>query len=179
MTESLPNSLYVFAMLLAASGWVFLILAPRRPWANFWYGGLLAPALLAATAILALAVYWFQPPAGSVSAFGTFDGLSALLWNKGLLAALWANLLAMELAVGAWMARKAAQIRMPLTRLIPCLLLAAVFAGFGFLLFWTMTALAGGWPEVARFEEQPPVNTLPVAARPTVGRPVRSGALFG
>jgi len=66
---------------------------------------------------------------------------------------------------GAWMARKAAQIRMPYLFLFPCLILTFMFAGFGFALFSIIAAIGAGWGEIAKFEGQPPTNTVPTAAR--------------
>jgi hypothetical protein len=68
----------------------------------------------------------------------------------------------------AWIARKAAQIRMPYVYLLPCLLIGFFFIGFGFALFAIIAAIGGGWSVIARFEAQPPTNTEPAAARPAV-----------
>jgi hypothetical protein len=180
MIDNLPHTLYFVVMALAVSGWLALILFPHRPWANLWYSGVVLPLLLCFIYIFVLLTFWFLPPAGAFSEFFTLDGIYALFGNRGLLLVGWTNLIAMDLVAGAWLARKAAQIRMPNVYLLPCLVLTFVFAGFGFALFSVLAAIGGGWSEIAKFEAQPPVNSSPVVARPSAARVhPRSGIISG
>ena len=116
-----------------------------------------------------LLTFWFREPAAEFSEFFSLDGVYAMFANRGLLLVGWINLIAMDLVVGAWMARKAAQIRMPYVYLLPCLVVTFIFAGFGFALFAVLAAIGAGWTEIAKYEEQPPVDVQPVMARPMAG----------
>ena len=164
--DSLPFYLYFVVMALAVAGWLGLIFLPRRRLTNFWLAGLIVPLALCLLYMYLLLTFWFREPAASFLQFLTLDGVADMFRNKGLLLVAWINLVMMDLIVGAWMARKAAQIRMPYVYLLPCLILTFVFAGFGFTLFSIIAAIGGGWTEISRFEAQPPTNTSPVAARP-------------
>jgi hypothetical protein len=167
--DKLPHVFYFVVMGLALLGWLALILFPRQTWANFWCSGLVVPLLLCFVYMYFLLTYWFQPPAASLLEFLTLEGVYRMFGNPGLLLVAWINIVAMDLVVGAWMARKAAQIGMPYLYLLPCLVVTFVFAGFGFTLFTMMAALGRGWTEISKFEGQPPVNASPVASRPGVG----------
>jgi Domain of unknown function (DUF4281) len=168
--ETLPFNLYFVVMGLATVGWLALIIFPRSRRANFWFSGLVVPLLLCLLYMYLLLTYWFRDPPGNLLQFLTLKGVMAMLANPGLMLVAWINIVAMDLVVGAWMARKAAQIRMPYVYLLPCLILTFVFAGFGFTLFAIIAGIGGGWSEIAKFEGKPPTNTEPVAARPDVAR---------
>lgn len=166
--DSLPYYLYFVNLGVVTVGWLALIVFPRSRWANFWLAGLVVPLVLSLIYMYVLVTFWFRDPSAHFSQLLTLEGVWDMLRNRGLLLAVWLELTAMGLVVGAWMARKAAQIRMPYIYLLPCLLLTFVFAGFGFTLFAIVAGIGGGWPEIARFEGSPPTNTEPVAARPDV-----------
>ena len=167
MIDRLPHTLYFIVMILDVIGWFALLLFPRRRWANMWLSGLVIPLILYFCYMYLLVTFWFRPPAASFSQFLTLEGDYAMFGNSGLLLVAWLNLITTDLVVGAWMARKATQIRMPYLYLLPCLVMTAVFAGFGFTLYAIVVAIGGGWSEIAKFEGPPPVNTAPVVARPT------------
>lgn len=166
MIEKLPYILYCVVTALAVIGWLSLILFPRSPWSNFWLSGLVIPLLLSLVYMSMLLIFWFNPPGAAFSQFFTLKGVYQMFGNHGLLLVAWINILCMDLVVGAWMARKAAQIRMPHLYLLPCLVMTFVFAGFGFALFTIIAAIGRGWSEIAKFEGQPPTNSAPLAARP-------------
>ncbi len=167
MLDKLPHILYFVVMALVLIGWFALIFFPRRSWANFWFSGVIIPMFLCLFYMYLLVTFWFQPPAAQLTQFITLDGVYEMFGNRGLLLVGWINLITMDLVVGAWMTRKAAQIRMPYVYLLPCLVVTFVFAGFGFTLFTLIAAIGGGWSEIAKFEAQPPVNVAPVLARPS------------
>lgn len=167
MLETLPHVLYFVVMALVLTGWLALIFFPRRSWANFWFAGLIVPMTLCILYMYLLLTFWFYPPAARFTQFITLDGVYDMFGNRGLLLVGWINLVTMDLVVGAWMTRKAAQIRMPYVYLLPCLVVTFVFAGFGFSLFTIVAAIGGGWKEIGKFEAQPPVNIAPVLARPS------------
>jgi ABA4-like protein len=173
MMHQLANNLYFLVMGLVVIGWLVLILFPRQSWANYWFSGIAVPLVLSFIYTIAVVAYWFQPPTGSLFQFLTLPTIYEMFGNRGLLLAGWIDLIAMDLVVGAWMSRKATQIRMPYIFLLPCLILTFVFAGVGFTLFAIVAAIGGGWGEMAKFEGQPPVNVWPVFARPLPSRPAR------
>jgi hypothetical protein len=164
--DKLPYYLYFAVMAVVVIGWLALIVFPRSRWANFWFSGLIVPQVLCLVYMYLLLTFWFRDPPANLLQFITLTGVADMFRNQGLLLVAWINIIAMDLVVGAWMARKAAQIRMPYLYLLPCLVLTFVFAGFGFTLFAIVAAIGGGWSEIARFEGQPPTNTAPAAARP-------------
>lgn len=166
--DSLPYYLYFVNMAIVTLGWLALIVFPRSRWANFWFAGLAVPLVLSLIYMYVLVTFWFRDPPANLFQFLTLEGVVNMLRNRGVLLAAWLDLTSMDLVVGAWMARKAAQIRMPYIYLLPCLILGFVFAGFGFTLFAIIAAIGGGWIEIAKFEAQPPTNTVPEAARPDV-----------
>lgn len=165
MVDQLPSYFYYVVMALATAGWLALIVFPRQPWANFWFSGLAIPLSLCMIYMYMLVTYWFLPPAARLSQFFSLEGVYAMFGNNGLLLVGWINLISMDLVAGAWMTRKAAQIRMPYIYLLPCLVMTFIFAGFGFTMFALFAALGSGWQQMAKFESQPPVNTSPVVAR--------------
>ena len=83
-----------------------------------------------------------------------------------LLLAGFLDLLIMPLLLAAWMARKAAQVRMPYVYLLICMVVTFGAPGTGFVLYALFVALGGRWSQIARFDGQPPVNAAPVFARP-------------
>jgi hypothetical protein len=164
--QYIPTYLYFVVMALSVIGWLAIIIFPRRSWANYWFSGLAVPLVLSFFYMFLLITYWFQPPIANLFQFLTLRGVYSMFGNPGLLLVAWINIVAMDLVVGAWMARKATQIRMPYVYLLPCLVMTFVFAGFGFSMFAIVTAIGGGWTEMAKFEGQPPINAWPVFARP-------------
>jgi len=164
----LPDVLYFVVMGIGVAGWLALIVFPRQIWANFWFSGLAAPLSLSFIYMYLLLTYWNQPPVAHITQFITLSGVYAMFGNNGLLLVGWINIIAMDLVVGAWMTRKAEQIRMPYIYLLPCLIVTFVFAGFGFALYTLMVAIGGGWKEMAKFEGQPPINSSPAFARPGI-----------
>ena len=164
MIDKLPDMLFYLVMILAAISWLALIVFPRRPWANFWFSGLVMPVVLGLLYTVVMLIFWFQNPPGKVSGFFSLPGLRGLFDNPGLLLAGFIDLILMPLVAGAWMARKAAQIRMPYVYLLPCLVLTLAVPGTGFVLFAVIVAIGGRWSEIAGFDGQPPAETEPMAA---------------
>lgn len=164
--SGLPDILYIVAFVLTGLGWLTLIVFPRQSWANFWFAGLWVPLLLGLLYTFVLFYYFFSPYRSNPFHFFTLDGLRCLLSKDGLLLAIFLDILLLSLICGAWMCRKAAQIRMPYIYLLPCLLLTFGVPGTGFAFFALFVATGGRWSQMARFEGQPPTNTEPVFARP-------------
>ena len=155
MVDQQPYILFYVVMGFASLGWVSLLVFPRKNWANFWVAGISIPLILSLVYIYALATFWFRTPQGDFLEFLKLSGVHDMFANRGLLLVAWINILVADLALGAWMARKAAQVRMPYVYLAPCLLLTFGFAGVGFILFSILVAFGNRWPKVAEYEDEP------------------------
>jgi hypothetical protein len=163
--DQVPRILFVVAMILAGAGWLILMLFPRRSWANLWLAGVVIPLVLGALYTVVMLVFWFQKPQGHISGFFSLPGLRSLFENSGLLLAAFIDLLVMPLLLGAWMARKAAQINMPYIYLLFCMILTIIFPATGFVMFVLITGLGNRWVEIAKFEGPPPAEITPIAVR--------------
>lgn len=165
---SLPPVLYAIVNIIALTGWAVLIFFPRRHWANFWFAGVAVPLTLCLFYMYLILTFWFLPPLPASSRLVellTLSGVSRMFGNSGLLLAAWVNLTAMDLAIGAWMARRAAQTKMPYVYLLPSLLLTYAFAGFGLTFFFIVASFGGRWSYIAKIENVPPVDSDPVGTR--------------
>ena len=89
---------------LAMAGWLVLLVAPRRRWANWTVAGLAIPALLTALYTVLLATHW----GGAEGGFGSLAEVAALFRTPGLLLAGWVHYLAFDLFLGAWICRRGA-----------------------------------------------------------------------
>jgi Domain of unknown function (DUF4281) len=168
--------MYLISFAVTGVAYLTLIIFPRQSWANFWFAGLIVPLLLSVLYTFALFIGFFQPvtdpvtktvfPFSSPLEFLSLPGLRFLFEKNLLLLAGFLDLLIMPLLVAAWMARKAAQIRMPYVYLLICLVVTFGAPSTGFVLFALFVGLGGGWSQIARFDGQPPINTSPVFARP-------------
>lgn len=164
--NGLPEYVYVFSFAFTGLAWLTLIVFPRQSWANLWFAGVIAPVILGVVYTLVLFYYFFLPPRSIPFHFFTLDGLRCLFLKDGLLLAGFLDLLLLPLIVGAWMARKAAQIRMPYVFLFVCYILTFGFPGTGFVAFALFVSIGGKWKLLQRYDSQPPVNTDPVLGYP-------------
>src|SRR5690349_11280315 len=130
MIDDLPRILYFVVMGIVAVGWLALIFFPRNTFANFWFSGVIVPIVLYLFYMYLLITFWFRPPVANFKEFATLSGVYRMFSNSGLLLVAWLNIIGTDLVLGAWMTRKAAQVRMPYVFLLPCLILTFVFVGF-------------------------------------------------
>ncbi len=159
------EALFYVALALAGAGWASLILFPRRPWANFWFAGIIVPLILGIGYTLVLLLSWNEGPhPGDPKGFFSLGGLYGLFANDGLLLAGWIDLLVMPLIAGAWMARRAAQVKIPYVYLLLALVATLAVPGTGFVIFAVAAAIGGRLNNMAVFEGVPPVDCPPVAA---------------
>lgn len=163
----LVPALFYIAMAIAAVGWLALLFFPRRLSANLWFAGVAVPLVLGLFYLFIMLIFWFQPPQGKLVNFLSIGGMERLFQNRGLLVAAWMDLLLLPLILGAWMARKAMQVRMPYIYLLPCLLLTATVPGIGFVLFVVVASFGSRWGNIAQVENVAPTNSAPVAVTPT------------
>lgn len=171
---TVPARLFTISFIITVVAYLVLIIFPRQSWANFWFSGIIVPALLGAIYSVVLLVYFFVPDLNQVPPvyvsnpldFLSLAGLRHLFLKDGLLLAGFLDIILLSLIAAAWMTRKAAQIRMPYIYLLPCLVLTLGVPGTGVVVFTILSALGGRLSQMARFEGQPPTNTMPVFARP-------------
>ena len=192
---TVPARLYTISFILTVVGFLVLIIFPRQSWANFWFSGIIVPALLGALYSVVLLVGFFASDAKQFQSipcarvheitdgskypcdtstlevanpkdFLSLDGLRHLFLKDSLLLAGFLDIILLSLIAAAWMTRKAAQIRLPYIYLLPCLILTLGVPGTGVVVFTILAALKGRLAQMARFEGQPPTNTMPVFARP-------------
>ncbi|MBU8546411.1 MULTISPECIES: ABA4-like family protein [Roseomonadaceae] len=124
---------------LAIAGWLALLVAPRRRWANWLVAGLAIPALLAALYSVLLASHW----GGAEGGFGSLAEVAALFRTPGLLLAGWVHYLAFDLFLGAWICRRGAAEGMNPWLVRLCLPPTFLAGPAGLLLFLGMRAALG------------------------------------
>src|SRR6185436_9810568 len=66
---ALPRTFFYVVMVIDIAGWLVLLMFPRRPWANFWGAGLIAPLVLSLISVYFLVAYSLVPP---ILDFGDF-----------------------------------------------------------------------------------------------------------
>jgi hypothetical protein len=159
-----PEALFYVALAIAGAGWAALIVFPRRPWANFWFAGVIVPLILGIFYTLVLLLSWNANPPGKVTGFLSLGGLFGLFQNPGLLLAGFIDLLVMPLIAGAWMTRRAAQVKIPYVYLFLCLIATLAVPGTGVVLFVIVASIGSRMNSMAAFEGVPPVDCEPVPA---------------
>jgi len=123
------------ANLLAVSGWLLLIGAPRWRPGRVVAGGIV-PSLLSLGYLVLIGVYWHEARGG----FSSLEGVAALFASRPLLLAGWAHYLAFDLLVGAWLLRRSQREGVPHWAMIPVLALTFLFGPVGYLLYRLVAA---------------------------------------
>lgn len=133
-----PDTVFRLGNALALLGWVALAVSPPSarwaPRARLAAGRAL-PLLFAVLYVAMLLVH--RPTAGG---FGSVAEVQALFAQPGPLVAGWLHYLAFDLFVGAWIAERAAALRMAHAGVLPILLLTFLFGPAGWLAFMTWRA---------------------------------------
>lgn len=121
------------ANLLAVSGWLLLVVAPR--WrAGHVLASLVIPTLLSLGYLVLISVYWHDARGG----FSSLDDVAALFASRPLLLAGWTHYLAFDLLIGAWLLRRAQREGLPHGAMLPVLALTFLFGPIGYLLYRLM-----------------------------------------
>lgn len=142
MRPNVIDNLFTAASSLAMFGWVCLLMAHRRSWANFWLSGCLIPAILTSAYAIVLALSW-RPGRGG---FGSLDAVQVLFSDRGILLAGWIHYLAFDLLIGAWQARRATSSGQSRVLLFPCLLLTFLVGPVGWFLYVMLSIGTSGDP---------------------------------
>jgi hypothetical protein len=172
--QGIPSIVYYLSGAVALIGWLAIFFFPRRPWATFWFSGIIVPVILCLFSTFLLLTFWFQPLPASVFDYLKLSTVYGQYRNEGLLAVTLIDIIAMNLVAGAWMARKAPQVGISFTYLIPCLLFMTVAPGGGFLLFALVVSLQGRWNRLEEVDAEWGSESKPVSATPSsaaAGRP--------
>ncbi|MBV8518371.1 MAG: DUF4281 domain-containing protein [Acidobacteria bacterium] len=164
---NIPSTVYYLSGAVALAGWLSIFFFPRRTWSTFWFGGIIAPVILCLLSTFLLLTSWFQPPAASVFDYLKLSTVYRQYGNTGLLAVTLIDIIAMNLVVGAWMARKARQVGISYVYLFPCLLFMTVAPGGGFLIFAIVVSVQGRWGTLETADAGWGNESRPVSATPS------------
>jgi hypothetical protein len=136
------ESFFSAVNMLALTGWLALLAAPRTRAVTWWFAGLALPALLAVLYLVLLATY----APGAEGGFSSLGGVASLFGTPGVLLAGWVHYLAFDLFIGAWICRRGAAegLNPWLVRL--CLPPTFLVGPVGLLLFLGLRAARGRAP---------------------------------
>jgi hypothetical protein len=131
------DQLFGVCNLLAMSGWVLLVAAPRWRWTErLVLSG--AWSLLLSVVYLVLAVAFFP---GAEGGFGSIGDVRLLFSTDPVLTAGWVHYLAFDLFVGAAEVRLAQRYGLPHLVVIPILILTFLFGPVGLVLFFVACSI--------------------------------------
>ncbi len=123
---------------IALTGWILLMVTPRRGRASTLVAGRVLPLLLACIYLTLLATHWGEGNGG----FGSLSGVAALFSNHWLLLAGWIHYLAFDLFIGSWEVRDAELNNISHWLVIPCLVLTFLFGPVGLLSYFAVRSAA-------------------------------------
>lgn len=128
------DTAFMAANTVALWGWVILIAAPRRPWlttaASLWIPLLVS---LAYTVTIAINLPYIE------GGYLSLDGVRHLARNDGVLVAGWMHVVAFDLFVGGWAARRMDDAGLNRWLQAPVLLAIFLAGPFGFLVAAALT----------------------------------------
>jgi hypothetical protein len=124
------DQVFSLASTLAAVGWLFLIILPRRPIAVH-FAGLFVPMVLAAMYLYFIATHM----RGAEGGFGSLNDVALLFQKRELLLAGWIHYLAFDLFIGAWEVRDAQRVEIPHLVVVPCLIMTFMLGPIGLLFY--------------------------------------------
>ena len=131
------ETLFSICSMTATAGWLLLLVAPRKRWANTMVAGMIIPLVLAAVYSFLLLTHWGEGTGG----FSSLHDVAALFSNQWLLLAGSIHYLAFDLFIGAWQARDSVESNVPQALLVPCLILTFVFGPVGLACYLGMRQL--------------------------------------
>lgn len=131
-----PEKLFSLVGPLAMIGWLLLILAPRRAWAQSIVR--VIPVLLSAIYLVLIVLHWGESKGG----FGSLPAVAELFSNPWVLLAGWIHYLAFDLFIGAWETRDAIERGVSHWLVIPCLILTFLFGPIGLLTYFALRQTA-------------------------------------
>jgi len=123
---------------IALAGWVALIGFPRSR-AAAWVAQTLAPSVAIAV-VYSVLVLVTLVTGGSDGDFFSLEGVRRLFDDRTVLTAAWIHYLAFDLALGAWMWRRAREVGVRHALLVPCLV-GTLWVGPVGLVLWKLVRL--------------------------------------
>ena len=124
------EQVFSLASTLAALGWLFLIVLPRRALAVH-VAGFFFPLILAAIYLYFIAANL----QGAEGGFGSLADVAALFQKRELLLAGWIHYLCFDLFIGAWQLRDSQQHGIPHLVVVPCLIMTFMLGPIGLLFY--------------------------------------------
>jgi len=125
--------IFSLASVIAAVGWLFLIVVPKRP-LPLHVAGVFFPMLLALMYLYFIAMHI----RGAEGGFGSLADVAALFQKRELLLAGWIHYLCFDLFIGAWEVRDAQRNQIPHLVVIPCLIMTFMLGPIGLLFYFAI-----------------------------------------
>ena len=127
------EQIFSLASMLAAVGWLFLIVLPKRP-LILHVSGVFLPLLLALMYLYFIAMHFN----GAEGGFGSLADVNTLFQKQELLLAGWIHYLCFDLFIGAWEVRDSQQLQIPHLVVIPCLIMTFMLGPIGLLFYFAI-----------------------------------------
>jgi len=125
--------IFSVASVIAAVGWLFLVVVPKRP-LTLHFAGVFFPLLLALMYLYFIAMHI----RGAEGGFGSLADVAALFQKRELLLAGWIHYLCFDLFIGAWEVRDSQRNGIPHLVVIPCLIMTFMLGPIGLLFYFAI-----------------------------------------
>jgi len=125
--------IFSVASVIAAVGWLFLVVVPKRPLA-LHVAGVFFPLLLALMYLYFIAMHI----RGAEGGFGSLADVAMLFQRRELLLAGWIHYLCFDLFIGAWEVRDSQRHGIPHLVVIPCLIMTFMLGPIGLLFYFAI-----------------------------------------
>ena len=125
--------IFSVASVIAAVGWLFLVVVPKRP-LTLHFAGVFFPLLLALMYLYFIAMNI----RGAEGGFGSLADVATLFQRRELLLAGWIHYLCFDLFIGAWEVRDSQRNGIPHLVVIPCLIMTFMLGPIGLLFYFAI-----------------------------------------
>jgi len=125
--------IFSVASVIAAVGWLFLVVVPKRP-LTLRFAGVFFPLLLALMYLYFIAMNI----RGAEGGFGSLADVAMLFQRRELLLAGWIHYLCFDLFIGAWEVRDSQRNGIPHLVVIPCLIMTFMLGPIGLLFYFAI-----------------------------------------
>ena len=126
-----PEALFSLCNGIALTGWILLLLFPRKKWVSSFVAPIALPSLFA----LVYGFFIIKYLPGAEGGFGSLAAVLKLFENQHLLLVAWVHYLAFDLFVGSWEVRDSQRLGISHWLLIPCLILTFLLGPLGLLIY--------------------------------------------
>ena len=131
------ENIYLIANWGVIPFWLLLIILPNHPVTNFFVHSIIAPLLLAsAYGFVAYNIFLEGNILDSFELYSGLDGIYSMFSNESFLLIFWIHFLAINLFLGAWIARDSNKYMTPRFFVIIALTLTYFTGPIGLLLYW-------------------------------------------